>query len=52
MRQDDFEIFHYNDAPPGPARPTATISTSCIACCTEGIDYIVEGLRYPLGPGS
>ena len=51
MRQDDFEIYHRIDAASGYIQPHSHDFYEIYFPRTEGVDYVVEGHRYRVGPG-
>jgi len=52
MRREDFEIFHYSNTATCSCPPHKHDFFEMFCLLDDHIDYIVEGLRYSLGPGS
>lgn len=52
MQRPDFEIFHYNNPATCSCPPHQHDFYELFCLNADGIDYIVEGLRYSMGPGS
>ena len=52
MQRQDFEIFHYNNPATCSCPPHQHDFFELFCLLDDSLDYIVEGLRYTLGPGS
>lgn len=52
MQREDFEIFHYNNPSTCSCPPHQHDFFELFCLLEDGLDYIVEGLRYSMGPGS
>lgn len=52
MQSADFEIFHYNNPAICSCPPHQHDFYELFCLIADGLDYIVEGLRYAMGPGS
>lgn len=52
MRREDFEIFHYNDPASCSCPPHQHDFYELFCLLEDALDYVVEGLRYTMGPGS
>lgn len=51
MRREDFEIFHYNNPATCSCPPHQHDFYELFLLLDDHMDYIVEGMRYSLGPG-
>ena len=52
MQRDDFEIFHYINPATCSCPPHQHDFFELFCLMKDDLDYIVEGLRYAMGPGS
>lgn len=52
MQRQDFEIFHYNNPASCYCPPHQHDFFEMYCLLDDHIDYVVEGLRYAIGPGS
>ena len=52
MKRNDFEIFHYNNPGTCSCPPHQHDFFELYCLMADNLEYIVEGLRYPMAPGN